>query len=153
MIDRNEITISAGSKSQSSALPRPPVKSQHGLPAMPNFTRIYRTTASLRNGRSHHLSETALIFRIQRDDTRLGGANHRFAGIQDTFTGFFLESFDDEQEEEAALKKLNAKKVRHEADVRVKAEDLLDGVGSLEGVGDGRCKGGRGGPEIFVFNK
>ena len=120
---------------------------------MPNLAMINRPSSRLRHSATHHLSEIALILRVERDDARLCSSNDDFAGLENPLTCFLLKSFDDEQQQKTALEELDAEEIWHEADVRVIMQESLKRVRGFEGVRDCGRKSWRGGPEVFVFEE
>ena len=73
-----------------------------------------------------------LILRIKRDDTRLMRTNNRLASFHNAGTGFALQLVCDEQEQETALQQVDAEEERHEAEVGIVLQDIVDGFSSRD---------------------
>ena len=75
-----------------------------------------------------------LILRIERDDTCLVRTNDRLASFDDAGTGLALQFVCDEQKQETALQQVNAEEERHEAEVGIVLQDIVDGLGGRDSV-------------------
>lgn len=114
---------------------------------------VDRPAPRLCNRAPHHLAEIPLVFRVEGDDAGFRRADHHFARVEDALPRLFLESLHDQQKKKTALEELDAKEIGHEADIGVVAENLVDRVGRIQGMGDGRGKGRGRGPKVLVLDE
>ena len=91
-----------------------------------------------------------LILRIERDDTCLVRTNDRLASFDDSRAGFVLEFIGNEEQQETALQQVDPEEERHEAEVGIILQDVINGQGGRYSVRGGGDKALRGYPEVVV---
>ena len=94
-----------------------------------------------------------LIFGVESHDASLVSADDGLAGFDDGRAGFVLEFVGDKEQQEAALQQVDSKEERHEAEVRVVIEDVIDSLGGSYGMRRGGDEALRGDPEVVVIEQ
>ena len=75
-----------------------------------------------------------LILRVECDDTRLVSTNNRLACLDNAGAGLALQLVCDEQKQETTLQQIDAEEKRHEAEVGVILQNVVDSFGGRDGV-------------------
>ena len=94
-----------------------------------------------------------LIFGVESHDASLVSADDGLARFDDGRAGFVLEFVGDKEQQEAALQQVDSKEERHEAEVRVVIEDVIDSLGGSYGMRRGGDEALRGDPEVVVVEQ